>query len=69
MSVPTREADLRDALDGMVRATDKLADVIRFGEHAPDDAYQQLSETRIYLRDIQDLKAARMRALAVMGAT
>ena len=67
MSVPTREADLRGAIAGLLKATDKLADVLRFGEHAPDDAYQLLSETRIYLRDIQDLKAARCRALAVLG--
>lgn len=64
---PTREQELTAAIDGLIRAPAKLAVVLRFGEHAPDDAYQQLSETRIYLRDIQDLKAARMTALAVRG--
>lgn len=66
---PTREQELTAALRGLMRTTDPFADLIRFGEHAPPEAYLMVSETRLCARQIQDLKAARMTALAVLGVT
>ena len=64
---PTREQELTSALRGLMRTTDPFVDLIRFGEHAQPDAYMAVSDTRLCARQIQDLKAARMRALAVLG--
>ena len=66
---PTRVEQLEAALRGLMRTTDPFADLIRFGEHAPLDAYLMVSDTRLCARQIQDLKAARMTALAVLGVT
>lgn len=63
----TREQELVAALDGLLRATDPFSDLIRFGEHAPPDAYLMVSDTRLRAEEIQKLKCARMTALAARG--
>ena len=66
---PTREQELTGALDGLLSATDRFADALRLSEHAPGDAYLHLVEDlRVTVETLQCLRAARMRALAVLGA-
>ena len=69
MSVPTREQQLADVTRGFLRATDKLSDAIRLSDHAPAAGYLHLVEDlRLTVPDLQQIKAIRCRALAVLGA-
>ncbi len=63
----TREEELVLVVRAFLKATEKVADAATFPIGAPADAYQLLSETRITLGDVQEMKLVRMVALSIPG--